>query len=326
MRRRQFITLFGGAAAAWPLAARAQQSTPPVIGLLDLGPSPDTVRVAEFQRGLGEVGYTEHRNVEVEYRFADNRADRVTELLADLVRRRVNVIVAFQALTASAALAATQSIPIVFGTGGDPVAAGLVKNLNRPGGNVTGVSSLSVALAGKRFGLLHALLPSARRIAILLNSVTAAFTDDARSEAQASAAGIGVALEALYAASSPEIDQAFVEIARRRCEALLISPTSFFTDRRVQLVTLSIRDRLPAIFPSRDFAQVGGLMSYEPSISDQYHQMGIYAGRILKGEKPGDLPVVLPTKFHFVVNMQTAKALGIEVPPTLLALADEVIE
>jgi putative ABC transport system substrate-binding protein len=326
MRRRDFITLLGGAAAAWPVTAGAQQSSLPVIGLLDLGPSLDPRLLAEFQRGLGETGYAEHRNVEVEYRFADNRRDRLTELLADFVRRRVNVIVARTAATASAAVAATQSIPIVFSTGGDPVAAGLVKSLNRPGGNATGTSTLATALAGKRLGLLHALLPSARRMAILLNSVTVAFTDDARTEAQASAAGIGIELESLYAGTSQEIDRAFAEIARRRCEALIVSPTPLFADRRVQLVTLSIRDRLPVIFPTRDFAEAGGLMSYASSQSNQFHQMGLYAGRILKGEKPGDLPVTLPTKFEFTVNMQTAKALGIEVPPTLLALADEVIE
>jgi putative ABC transport system substrate-binding protein len=326
MRRRDFLTLLGGAAAAWPLAARAQQGAVPVIGLLDLGPSLDAPSLADFKSGLGETGYAEHRNVEIEYGFANNRRDRLTELLADFIRRRVSVIVAYPAIAASAAVAATQSIPIVFGNGGDPVAAGLVKSLNRPGGNATGVSTLQVSLAGKRLGLLHALLPSARRIALLLNTVTAAFTDDARTEAQASAAGIGVELEALYAGTSQEIGQAFAEIARRRCDALLVSPTPFFTDRRVQLVTLAIRDRLPAIFPTRDYAQAGGLMSYESSASDSWHQMGAYAGRILKGEKPGDLPVVLPTKFDLVVNMQTAKALGIEVPPTLLALADEVIE
>jgi putative ABC transport system substrate-binding protein len=327
MRRRDFITLLGGiSAAAWPLAAPAQQKAQPVIGFIDLGPSLDPRLLAEFQRGLGETGYAEHRNVEIEYRFAGNRPDRLTELAADLVRRRVNVIVTFPAIAGSAAVAATESIPIVFGTGVDPVGAGLVKSLSRPGGNATGMSTLSVLIAGKRLGILHALLPSARRIAILLNSVTVAFTDNARIEAQAAATAVGVELEALYAGTSQEIDQAFAEIARRRCDALLVSPTPFFTDRRVQLVTLSIRDRLPTIFPTRDYAQAGGLLSYESSITDQFHQMGVYAGRILKGERPGDLPVMLPTKFEFVVNMQTAKALGIDVPPTLLALADEVIE
>jgi putative tryptophan/tyrosine transport system substrate-binding protein len=326
MQRRDFIKFLGAAAATWPVAARAQQPAMPVLGLLNLGPSFDTAQLAEFQRGLGEVGYAEHRNVEIEYRFADNRQDRLTELAADLVRRRVSVIVAFPAIAASTAVAATQNIPIVFGIGGDPVAAGLVRNLNRPGGNATGVSSLAVSLAGKRLGLLRALLPSARRMAFVLNPVTVAFTEEARTVAQANAAGIGVELEILYAGTGQEIDEAFAEIARRRCDALLVSPTPFFTNRRVQLVTLAIRDRLPAIFPSRDFAQAGGLMSYESSASDQFHQMGVYAGRILKGEKPGDLPVMLPTKFEFVMNLQTAKALGIAVPPTLLALADEVIE
>jgi putative tryptophan/tyrosine transport system substrate-binding protein len=325
MNRRTFITLVGNAAML-PLAARAQQAAMPVIGLLNLGPSFDTAQLAEFQRGLGEAGYAEHRNVEIEYRFADNRQDRLTELAADLVRRRVSVIVAFPAIAASTAVAATQNIPIVFGIGGDPVAAGLVKSLNRPGGNATGVSSLAVSLAGKRLGLLRALLPSARRMAFVLNPVTVAFTEEARTNAQASAADIGVELEILYAGTGQEIDEAFAEIARRRCDALLVSPTPFFTDRRVQLVTLAIRDRLPAIFPSRDFAQAGGLMSYESSARDQFHQMGVYAGRILKGEKPGDLPVMLPTQFEFAINLQTARLLGIEVPPTVLAIADEVIE
>jgi putative tryptophan/tyrosine transport system substrate-binding protein len=327
MRRRHLLTLLSGA-VAWPLAARAQRPALPVIGLLDLGPSLDSAVLAEFQRGLGETGYAEHRNVEIEYRFADNRSDRLTELSADLVRRRVDVIVAFPAIAARAALAATQSIPIVFGIGGDPVADGLVKSLNRPDGNATGMSSLATTLASKRLGLLRALLPSARRIAILANSVTAAFTQDARSGALADAASIGVELETLYAATSQEIDAAFTEMARRQCDALLVSPTPFFTDRRVQLVTLTVRDRLPAIFPSRDFAQAGGLMSYQSSATNagQFRLMGTYAGRLLKGEKPADLPVVLPTKFDFTVNLRTAMALGINVPDTLLALADEVIE
>jgi putative ABC transport system substrate-binding protein len=327
MRRREFIALLGGAAASWPLAARAQQPAMPVIGYLGTG-APERIAhlVVAFRKGLSETGYIEGRNVTIEFRWAQNDTNQLPELAADLVRRQVTVIVAPLSTPAVfAAKAATTTIPIVFGTGGDPVKLGLVVSLNRPGGNLTGVSVLQVEIAAKRLGLLHELLPGAARFAILVNpnnSLTKTLIVDAR----AAAATIGRQIEILTATTNRDIDTAFASLLQKRIDALLVSPDRLFLDRRVQLATLAVRHAVPAIYPVREFAEAGGLMSYGTSFVDTYRQIGIYTGRILNGEKPADLPVVQATKFEFIINLQTAKALGLSIPPTLLARANEVIE
>jgi putative ABC transport system substrate-binding protein len=326
VNRREFITLLGSAAAAWPLAARAQQPTMPVIGVLDFGwPETHTNLVTEFHKGLSETGYIEGRNVAIEFRWAQNDNARLADLAADLVRRQVAVIATTAGTPALAARAATTTIPIVFNTAGDPVQMGLVASLNRPGGNVTGVANLHMQLAAKRLGFLHELLPRAARLAVLVNPNSR----NAQSEiadAQARASVIGRELDVFTAGTSREIDIAFASLVQKRTDGLLIGPHTFFLDRRAQLLTLAARHALPTIFGFREFVEAGGLMSYGSSLRDQYRQIGIYAGRILKGERPADLPVVQASKFEFVINVQTAKTLGIDVPPTLLALADEVIE
>jgi putative tryptophan/tyrosine transport system substrate-binding protein len=326
MRRREFISLFGGAAVSWPLAARAQQPTMPVVGYLYSGAPEASVHVVTaFRRGLSETGFVEGRNVAVEYRWADNDAARLPELAADLVRRRVAVIAAANARAALVAKAATATIPIVFYAAADAVETGLVTNLSRPGGNLTGVNSMSVELGAKRLGLLHELLPRALRFGILVDPRVPAF-NEIITTAQAAAATIGRPLEVLAAGTNREIDAAFARAVENRVDALMIGPAQLFNGRRVQLTTLAVRYAVPMIFTDRSFAEVGGLMSYSASMTDQHRQLGIYVGRVLKGEKPADLPVMQPTKFEFVINMQTARLLGIEVPPTLLAIADEVIE
>jgi len=311
----------------WPLAACAQQPAMPVVGYLYAGsPEPSAIQVAAFRKGLSETGYVEGRNVAIEFRWAHNEIDRLPELAADLVRRRVAVIVTPGSVTpALAAKAATTTIPIVFSSGADPVQSGLVASLNRPGGNVTGFSTMSNEIGAKRLGLLHELLPGAARFAVLVNpnSPTAELQIK---DAQAAASTIGRQVEILYAGTNSEIDTAFASLVQKRADALLVSSEGFFTNRRVQLVTLAARHAVPAIYHVREFAEAGGLMSYGPSQTDQWRQVGIYVGRILKGEKPADLPVMRPTKFEFIINLQTARLLGITVPPTLLAIADEVIE
>ena len=327
MRRREFITLLGGAATAWPLAARAQQSAMPVIGFLHSA-SPGTRRdqVVAFQRGLNEVGFVEGRNVGIEYRWAENRYDRLPEFAADLVRSRVAVIVATGNMaTALAAKAATTTIPIVFMNSGDPVQSGLVGSLNRPGGNVTGVSNMVVELGAKQLGLLQELVPKAARVAVLINP-NSPVAESLIADLQAAASAIGRQIEVLTAATNREIDTALASLTQKKAEALLVTTDTLFLSRRVQLVTLMARLSVPTIYPFRDDTEAGGLMSYGPDNSDQYRHAGVYTGRILKGEKPADTPVLRPTKFEFVINLQTAKLIGIEVPPALLARADEVIE
>jgi len=327
MNRRAFITLLGGAAAAWPLAARAQQPAMPVIGILHFGSPEANVNVmAAFRQGLGEAGYVDGRNVAIEYRWAYNDVDRLPQLAADLVRRRVALIVTpANMVVAFAAKAATTTIPIVFNTGTDPVKAGLVASLNRPGGNITGVSFMNVQLGAKRLGMLRELLPKAMRFAILVNRSNPD-TDSVVADLRSAAASIGCEIEVLDADTYSDIVPAVASLVQRRADAFLINPGQVFYDRRTQLLTLAARYRLPAIYPAREWADAGGLMSYGSSFAEQHRQAGIYAGRVLKGEKPADLPILRATKFELVINLQTAKALDIDIPPTLLARADEVIE
>jgi putative ABC transport system substrate-binding protein len=327
MKRREFITLLGGA-AAWPLAARAQQPAMPVIGFLGSSSAQVSVKNLEaFRKGLSERGYVEGRNVAIEFRWSGGREDRMPELAADLVRRQVAVIAA-PASTAGAlaAKAATSSIPIVFGTGSDPVALGLVASLNRPGGNATGIVSLNVELTAKRLGLLRELAPRATRFVALVNR-SAVMTDAIIKEVHASVPTLGVPVEILYAGNSDrDIEAAFANLSEKPGAALLVTVDSFFFTRRALIVTLAARHALPTIYFRREFAEIGGLVSYGTSVDNIHELIGIYTGRVLKGEKPADLPVTQPTKFDMVINLSTAKALAIDVPPTLLALADEVIE
>jgi len=325
LRRRDFITLLGGAAAC-PLAARAQQAGMPVIGYL-AGGTPDAgARItAAFRKALDEAGFFEGRSVTIEYRFANNEIDRLPELAADLVRRRVAVIVASSIDAARAAQAATTTIPIVFRTGSDPIEANLVASLNRPGGNVTGINDMGSVLGARRLGLLHEMLPRATRFAFLVdpNSTTA---DPYIEDARAAAAAIGSQIEVFGAGTNGEIDSAFAAILQKRLDALLVSSDVLFFTRRVQVVTLATRHAVPTIYSYREAAEIGGLMSYGTSLADASRLAGLYTARILKGEKPADLPVMRSTKFEFVINLQTARTLRIDVPPTLLATADEVIE
>jgi ABC-type uncharacterized transport system substrate-binding protein len=327
VRRREFMTLLGGAVIAWPLAARAQQAPMPVIGFLHSGSlEPNANRVAAFRKGLSEAGYVEGQNVAIEFRWAVDQNDRLPDLAADLIRRRVAVIATPGSTPASlAAKAATETIPIVFLIGGDPVALGLVASLNRPGGNATGVNLQLVELVPKQLGMLRELVPAANRFVALVNPNTA-YTDTVIKDLQASASGLGVPIEILRAGTDREIDAAFANLVQKPGGALLVGPDAVFVSRRAQIVTLAARHALPAIYYVRDFAGIGGLMSYGPNLAHTYRQAGIYVGRVLKGEKPADLPVVQPTKFELVVNLNTARALGLTVPDRLLALADEVIE
>jgi putative tryptophan/tyrosine transport system substrate-binding protein len=321
MKRRAFIAGLGGA-AAWPLAARAQQAIVPTVGLLVTGfREPNATFVTAFRQGLSQAGFVEPATVSIEYRYGENDIRRLPELAADLVNRRVAVIATLGGpAPVRAAQAATTTIPIVFETGGDPVQAGLVASLNRPGGNATGVAILSPDIEPKRLGLLHELLPRAMRFAVMINPSNAPAIWASRvSELQAAAAKIGVHIDVLYATNSGEIDRAFGTLAQNRAEALLVATSPLFSDHSVQITTLAARYAVPAMYS-------GGLISYGPSYPDQVRQVGIYVGRVLKGEKAADLPVMRPTKFELVINLQTAKALGLEIPPQLLARADEVIE
>ena len=327
MRRRSFITFLSGAAAAWPLAAQAQQAAMPVVGFLFPGsPELSTGIVAAFRKGLGETGFAEGRNVAIEFRFGYNDNARLPELAADLVHRRVAVIATPGSTPAAlAAKAATSTIPIVFSIGPDPVEIGLVASLNRPGGNLTGFSSLNAALGAKRLGLLHELLPSAVRFAVLVNPSNRNAEPLTR-DVQATGSAIGRQIE-IFAADTPrEIDTAFANLLQNRADALLVGPDPLLDSRRVQLVTLAAHQRLPAIYPFRENVEIGGLMSYGSNAADRDRQVGIYTARILKGEKPADLPVMRAAKFEFIINLITAKALGLDIPTTLLAQADEVIE
>jgi putative ABC transport system substrate-binding protein len=325
MKRREFITLLGGA-AAWPVAAQAQQPAMPVVGFLhSASPETQVNAVEAFHKGLKEAGYVEDRNVAIEYRWAHNDSDRLPELAADLVRRRVAVIVApGSTQTALAAKAATATIPIVFQTGADPVTLGLVSSLNRPGGNVTGVISMNRELDAKRLGLLHELMPGAARFAILFNPTINA---DAQIRAvQEAAASISRQVEILYAGTIPEIEAALASLVQKRADAVLFATNALLFFVRAQLAAVVARHAVPAIYWDRALAEAGGLMSYGTDSADQVRQTGIYAGRILTGTKPADLPVVQSTKFELVINVKAAKALGLTVPPSLLAIADEVIE
>jgi len=327
MRRRTFIAGIGSAAAAWPVVARAQQGALPVVGFLSVGPREGAGidNLASFRKGLSETGFIEDRNVTIEYRFANNSGvERLAELAADLVGRRVTVIAANGFGAAVAAKAATATIPIVFRTANDPVQYGLVASFNRPGGNVTGINDIGRDLAGKRLGLLHELLPGASRFAALVDPSLGRVTESTVADVTAAASAIGSSIEVITASTTREIATAFASTVQKRIAA--VSTSALFGSRRAQLVTLAAYHRMPAIYPQRSYTEVGGLMSYGTDILDSVRQVGIYTGRILKGEKPSDLPIVRPTKFEFVINLQTARLLGIDVPPTLLATADEVIE
>src|SRR5262249_13609684 len=324
VKRHNFITLLVGAAVTWPLAARAQQSKP-VIGFLGAGSPEATANlVAAFRKGLDEAGYVEGRNVAIEFRWAHNDTDRLPELAADLVRRGVAVIVT-PAVTPLAIKTLSATVPIVFTTGGDPVQAGVAASLNRPGGNVTGISYMNIELGPKRLGLLHELLPGAIRFAVLVDP-NYPITGPIAADLQAAASTIGSQIEVLPATTSREIDAAFASLVQKHSEALLVSPMPLFYDRRVQILTLAARHAIPAIYPSREWAEAGGMISYGSSFADMYRHAGIYAGRVLKGENPAELPVLRATKFELIINLQTARTLGFDVPATLLARADEVIE
>ena len=326
MKRREFITL-GGAAAAWPLAARAQQPAMPVIGLLHPG-SPETNArfVAGFRKGLSETGYVEGRNILIEYRWGHGESTRLPELAADLIRRAANVIVTPGGVAAAlAAKAETATIPIVFVIGVDLVQAGLVVSLNRPGGNVTGITSMNSGLAAKQLGLLHQLLQRDARFVVLVNSSKPQIRL-AVADVKAAAAAMGQPLDIVTAKTNREITPAFKEAVQKRADAILISPDPLFSSRPVQLAMLAARHAMPAIYALREFAESGGLISYGSNFTDMFRQAGTYVTRILKGEKPADLPILQATKFELVINLQTAEVLGLAVPPSLLAIADEVIE
>jgi putative ABC transport system substrate-binding protein len=325
--RREFLTLLGGG-AAWPFPARAQQPAMPVVAFITNGSPDDSAPVAAaFRKGLNETGYVEGQNVTVEYHYLEGQYDRLPALAADLVRRRVAVIATPANVPAAlAAKAATATVPIVFGVSEDPVQLGLVASLARPGGNVTGINFFAGELVAKRLRLLHDLLPKAVRVAVLLNPANAAIAESALRAMQEAAPIIGLKIQILNATTIGEIDAAFATLARERPDALFVASDAFFTSRRGQFATLTARERLPAAYPNREYVAAGGLMSYGTDLADMYHQVGLYTGNILKGAKPANLPVTQSTKFEFVINLHTARALGIEVPSGVLSIADQVIE
>jgi ABC-type uncharacterized transport system substrate-binding protein len=325
MKRREFIKLLGGA-AAWPVVARAQQAMP-LIGFLGARSAAESAPViAEFRQGLREIGYFEGGNVTVEYRWAEGRFDQLPRLAAELVARRVAVIAATGGEPAAlAAKAATTAIPIVFAIGGDPIDAGLVTSLNRPGGNLTGVTLLLTGMEGKRLGLLREMVPAASLVAVLLNPAMGTFESQSK-DIQEAARNVGLQMHVLRVSSEGEIDAAFAMAAEIRAGAALVGTDSFMISRRNQMIGMASRYAIPVMYPAREYAVAGGLMSYGVSIANAYRLVGMYAGRILRGEQPGDLPVQQPTRFEFVINLKTARALGIEVPLGLSARADEVIE
>jgi putative ABC transport system substrate-binding protein len=326
MKRREFIALLV-AVASVPVSSGAQQVVP-VIGFLHPSAPDNRGHLVEaFRKGLAEMGFVEGRNIVVEYRWAHDDANRIRELAVEFVTRKVAVIVTpVGTATAQAAKAATASIPIVFSTGTDAVKAGLIASYNRPGGNATGVGAMVSELGAKRFGLLLELLPQAKRIGLLVNPTNPVSTETSVKDVQAAASGSAVAIEVVSAENPLEIETAFAMLAQKRTDALIVAPNPMFNDRRVQIATLAARHTIPTVLPLREFAVAGGLMSYGPHDPDRYRLVGVYAGRVLKGEKPAEMPVQRPTSFYLVINMQTARALGITVPPSLLARADEVIE
>jgi len=326
MRRRDIVVLLGGAAVAWPLATRAQQAAMPVVGFFSSGsPGPFGHFVAAFRQGLGEVGYVEHRNVGIEYRWAEGQVDQLPALASELVRAQVAVICAGSPPAALAAKAVTRTIPIVFTSGEDPIKMGLVASFNRPGGNVTGVALLIDVLGSKRLGLLREIIPGVSLIAVLVDPAWPSF-DTQLNDVQEAARAVGQQIHILRASTEREIETAFATAKEVRASAMMVGQSTFFTVRRHQIVGLAARHALPTSYGVREAVVAGGLMSYGTSLADAYRHSGVYVGRILKGEKPGEIPVLQPTRFEFVINLKTAKALGLEIPPTLLARADEVIE
>jgi len=326
--RRKFIAALGGATFAWPFAARAQQPALPVVAFVN-GGSADTYSpyVAAFRKGLNETGYVEGQNVTVEYHWLEGHYDRLPTLMADLVRRQVAVIATpGSAVAPVAAKAATATIPIVFGVPQDPVQLGLVASLARPGGNATGINFFTTEVTAKRLRLLHDLVPKAVRIAVLVNPANASNTETTLRDVQEAADTIGLQIQILNATTIGEIDAAFTTFAHERPDALFVAPDEFFASRRGQFVILTARDRIPAAYTNHEYVVAGGLMSYGTDIADMFRQVGVYTGNILKGAKPAELPVLQSTKFEFVINLQAARALGIEVPSGLLSIADEVIE
>jgi putative ABC transport system substrate-binding protein len=327
MKRRELITLLGGA-AAWPFAARTQQPAMPVVGFVDgVSPEVSASRAAAFRKGLSEVGYVEGQNMTVEYHWLAGQYDRLPSLMADLVRRRVAVIATPGSNPPSlAAKAATTTIPIIFGVAEDPVKLGLVASLARPGGNATGINTFTSELVAKRLGLLHDLVPKAVRIAVLVNPANATTAGATLRDIPEAARALGLQIQVLNASTSREIEAAFASLGRERADALFVAGDAFFSSRRVQFALLAVRHAIPAMYTTREYPEAGGLMSYGTDFTDRFRQAGIMTGQILKGAKPTDLPVIQSTKFEFVINLQAARALGLEVPPMLLARADEVIE
>jgi putative tryptophan/tyrosine transport system substrate-binding protein len=327
MRRREFISLLGGAAASWPLTALAQQQAMPTIGFVNSASSQSYARqLSAFLKGLGEGGYIDGQNVQIEYRWAEGHNDRLSSIATDLVHRQVAVIAATTTPAALAARAATTTIPIVFETGGDPVELGLVASLNRPGGNVTGVTQLTVGIVPKELELLHELVPTARVMAMLVNPSDPALTGAESKAALAAAGTLGLELHVLNASTERDFDTVFADLSRSRAGGLVVAASSFFTSHSEQLAALLLRHGVPAIYKGREFAAAGGLMAYGNDIADSYYLAGVYTGRILKGEKPADVPVQQATKVELFLNLKTAKTLGLNVPLSLLGRADEVIE